>query len=76
MPSLLSVKVTPAGRTPISLNAGVGTPALVTRNAPGSPTVKVALPELVMAGGPSDDESEGLGGLGQRPVGRRHGDRV
>ena len=53
MPSWLSVNVTPLGRAPVSVIAGVGEPVVVTVNVPGLPTVKVALFALVIAGAAS-----------------------
>jgi hypothetical protein len=44
------MKVTPAGRPPISLSAGAGIPVAVTRNFPGSPTENETADALVMAG--------------------------
>ena len=50
VPSLLSVRVTPAGRVEVVLIAGVGPPVVVTVNDPGVPAVNVAELALVMAG--------------------------
>jgi hypothetical protein len=51
VPLPLSVKVTPEGRAPDSLSAGVGEPVVVTVKAPGVPLVKLVELALVMAGG-------------------------
>ena len=45
-----SVKVTPEGSGPVLDSVGVGHPVATTVNAPLTPTVKVALEALVMAG--------------------------
>ena len=37
VPSPLSTKVTPVGRAPVSLSAGVGNPVVVTVNVPSVP---------------------------------------
>ena len=50
MPSCLSVKVTPLGRLPDSVIAGVGEPVVVTVKLPAVPTTKAALLTLVIAG--------------------------
>ena len=42
--------MTPLGRVPVSLSAGVGEPVVVTVKLPAVPTVKVVLLALVMAG--------------------------
>ena len=47
----LSTKVTPRGKVPASLINGVGKPVAVTVKVPAVPTVKVAVPALVIAGG-------------------------
>jgi hypothetical protein len=52
VPLPLSMKATPDGSAPLSLNAGVGVPVVVTVNDPAVPAVKVALLALVMAGAP------------------------
>jgi hypothetical protein len=46
-----ALNVTPLGRAPDSLSVGAGLPVAVKVNVPDDPTVKVALDELVMAGG-------------------------
>ena len=46
----MSLNVTPFGRAPVSVKEGVGTPVVVTVNVPGVPTIKVALPTLVIVG--------------------------
>ena len=52
VPSPLSVKVTPAGRVPVSDRVAVGNEApVVTVKVPAVPAVKVAAAALVMAGG-------------------------
>ena len=51
VPFRLSTKVTPAGKVPVLLIDGVGLPVAVTVNVPAVPTVKVAVPALVIAGG-------------------------
>lgn len=48
VPFPLSVKVTPAGRVPVSDSMGVGFPVVVTLNEPARPKVKLALPALVI----------------------------
>lgn len=53
VPLPLSMKVTPVGSAPLSFNAGVGEPLVVTVNAPAAPAVNVALLALVIAGGPT-----------------------
>jgi len=50
VPFPLSVKVTPLGRVPDSLSAGVGDPVVVTVKLPAVPTVNVVLFALVIAG--------------------------
>ena len=50
VPSPLSTKVTPVGRGPDSVRAGVGKPVVVTVNDPAVPTAKVLALALVMAG--------------------------
>ena len=50
VPLPLSVKVTPPGRVPVSLRAGVGNPLAVTVNTPALPTWKLVAAALVMAG--------------------------
>jgi len=47
----LSTKVTPAGKVPVLLIDGIGLPVAVTVKVPAVPTVKVAVPALVIAGG-------------------------
>src|SRR5579862_5216871 len=47
VPFPLSVKVTPKGKKPVSVKAGIGSPEVVTVNVPGEPTVKVVAGELV-----------------------------
>src|SRR5664279_5997457 len=49
VPLPLSVKATPDGRAPNSVNLGVGNPAVVTVKDAGCPTVKVVDAALVMA---------------------------
>ena len=44
------LNVTPAGRDPDSLRAGVGEPVAMTVKVPAEPTVTVVLFALVMAG--------------------------
>ena len=48
--SPLSTNVTPVGRVPVSVGAGVGNPVVVTVKVPDVPTVNVVLPALVIAG--------------------------
>src|ERR1039458_1187559 len=48
VPLPLSVKATPDGRAPDSVNLGVGNPAVVTVKDAGCPTVKVVDAALVM----------------------------
>src|SRR5208283_2862413 len=48
VPSLLSVKVTPVGRLPVSDNVHVGDPVDMTVTVPAWPTVKVLPAELVI----------------------------
>ena len=50
VPFPLFVKVTPLGRVPDSLSAGVGDPVVVTVKLPAVPTVNVVLFALVIAG--------------------------
>src|SRR5262245_57863539 len=50
VPLPLSTNVTPAGSAPVLLMAAVGTPAVVTVNDPGEPTLNVAVFPLVIAG--------------------------
>jgi hypothetical protein len=50
VPLLLSVKITPVGRDPLSLRLAVGEPVVVTVNVPAEPVAKVVLLALVMAG--------------------------
>src|SRR5215472_18628715 len=54
VPSWLSLNVTPFGRVPTSVRAGVGKPAAVTVKVPALPTVNVALVPLVNPGGVAD----------------------
>ena len=49
VPSPLSVNVTPGGSAPVSDNAQLGTPVVVTLKVPACPTVKVAWWALVIA---------------------------
>ena len=49
VPFPLLVKVTPAGKAPVSDRAGTGIPVVVTLNVPAAPKVNVALPALVIA---------------------------
>src|SRR5215470_9240840 len=49
LPFPLSVKVTPRGSAPVSVNDGVGVPVVVTMEVPTVPTVNVVLLALVMA---------------------------
>jgi hypothetical protein len=50
VPFPLSVNVTPVGSGPVSVNAGVGEPTVVTMNDPEACSVKVVpLPELIAA---------------------------
>lgn len=54
VPFPLSVKVTPLGNVaPVSLNAGAGSPEVVTVNEPCAPMPKVALLALVICGAES-----------------------
>jgi hypothetical protein len=46
-----ALKVTPAGRVPVSLSVGAGEPVAVTVNEPATPAVKVVLFALVITGG-------------------------
>src|ERR1035438_5704822 len=50
VPLPLSTRVTPAGRAPASLSAGVGKPVVVTVNDPSVPSENAALFVLVMVG--------------------------
>ena len=50
VPFLLSVKVTPLGRAPLSDSVGVGKPVVVTVNVPNAPVVNVVAAALVIAG--------------------------
>jgi hypothetical protein len=50
VPSPLSVKLTPLGSAPVSESDGCGLPDVFTVKFPASPTVNVALSELVIAG--------------------------
>jgi hypothetical protein len=50
VPSPLSVKLSPAGNTPVRVIAGVGVPVVVTVNEPAEPTANVAELALVNAG--------------------------
>ena len=50
VPLPLSTKVSPAGRAPVSVIAGVGEPVVVTAKAPAVPRVKSAAAALVMVG--------------------------
>ena len=50
VPSSLAVKVTPAGKAPVSLMAAAGKPVVVMVNEPVWPTVKVVVLALVIAG--------------------------
>ena len=50
VPLRLSVKVTPAGKAPVSVMAAVGFPVVVMVNEPAWPTVKVVWSALVMVG--------------------------
>jgi hypothetical protein len=45
------VKLTPLGKVPLSESVAVGTPEVVTANAPAVPTVKVALAADEKTGG-------------------------
>ena len=49
-PSVLSSKVTPAGKVPVSLIFGVGLPVAVTMKLPAVPAVKAAALALVITG--------------------------
>ena len=51
VPSPLSVRVTPAGKSPFSEIAAVGKPVVVTAKVPWLPTVKVVPAPDVMAAG-------------------------
>ena len=51
VPSPLSVKVTPEGRTPLATNVAFGTPLVVTVNVFDAPTTHVAAAALVKVGG-------------------------
>ncbi len=50
VPLCWSTKVSPAGRVPVSVMAGVGEPVVVTAKEPAWPRVKSAVVTLVMAG--------------------------
>ena len=50
VPFPLSTKVTPLGRAPVSFNAAVGVPVVVTLKDPAVPTWNVTAAALVMAG--------------------------
>ena len=50
VPSPLSLKLIPAGKIPVAVSAGVGTPLEVTLKAPVIPAVNVALLPLVRIG--------------------------
>src|SRR6266478_6280803 len=50
VPLPLSRNVTPAGKVPLSVMIGVGNPVVVTLNVPATPTWKVAVFALVIAG--------------------------
>ena len=50
VPLPLSVKVIPAGRAPVSVRAGAGSPVVVTVKLKGAPTMEVAEAALVMVG--------------------------
>ena len=49
VPLPLSVKETPAGRLPFSVNVGFGKPLVVMLKVPGLPTVNVVAAPLLMA---------------------------
>src|SRR5262249_42490724 len=51
VPFPLSTNVTPDGKTPPPVIAGVGTPRAVTVKVPAVPALKAALSRLVIAGG-------------------------
>ena len=53
VPSPLSVKVTPAGRSPVSDSVAVGTPVETTVKLPAEPSVNVVELPLVMVGATS-----------------------
>ncbi len=46
----MASKVTPGGSAPTSLNVGVGTPVAATVKVEATPTGKIVLAALVMAG--------------------------
>src|ERR1041384_7065934 len=48
LPFPLSVKVTPLGRAPVSVNVGIGKPLVSTANSPDVPTVNAVLLLLVI----------------------------
>ncbi len=52
MPSPLSVRVRPSGTVSSLAMDALGTPAVVTVNVPGTPTVKGAVEGLENVGGP------------------------
>ena len=79
VPLPLSVKVTPDGSAPDSVNAAVGLPVVVTENDPAVPTVKVVEVALVMAGAVGAALTVRVKlwvALRADPVGRRDRDRV
>jgi hypothetical protein len=49
-PEVSAVNVTPPGRVPLSVTAGVGVPVVVTLNEPAVPTVNVVLLALLKTG--------------------------
>lgn len=53
VPFALAVYVSPAGRTPVSVIAGVGEPVVVIATAPAVFTVKSAVDALVIVGAPA-----------------------
>lgn len=50
VPLPLSVKLTPAGRAPVSVSVAVNEPVVVTENEPAAPTVNAVEATLVIAG--------------------------
>ena len=50
VPFPLSMKVTPDGSGPATVNCGAGTPVVVTVNVPGAPRLNVVAAALVIAG--------------------------
>jgi hypothetical protein len=50
VPLPLSLNVTPAGRVPVSVSAGIGYPVVFTVNVPAVPNVNAAVAALVIAG--------------------------